>query len=254
MNFDRVLPWRNLWWWPRWKVPSFVMLHSVSDEVIDPICPNNSIRPDELRRFIVALRKEGYAFKTFKDAVESGDRWTVCLTFDDGFIDNYTTLFPILREFGVPATCFVTNRGDSEFPRSRWSEEDPIPPNAAYLTPDMIREMDASGLVEFGGHTAGHTTLARVGLDEAKREIEDNKRWLEKVLGHEVVSFCYPRGGETDEIVRLVKGAGYRYAAAMRKKMRPVATDLYRIHRQIIPRGMPTWKSVLLTTRGKWKI
>jgi len=74
------------------------------------------------------------------------------------------------------------------------------------------------------------------------------------VLGHPIVSFCYPRGGETDEIVEIVKAVGYKYAAAMVKKMRPVATDLYRIHRQIIPRGMPTWKSVLLATRGKWKL
>ena len=60
--------------------------------------------------------------------------------------------------------------------------------------------------------------------------------------------------GETDEIVSIVKGAGYKYAAAMKKKMRPVETDLFRVHRQIIPRGMPTWKSVLLATRGKWKL
>ena len=81
-----------------------------------------------------------------------------------------------------------------------------------------------------------------------------NKRWIEESLGRPIVSFCYPRGGENGEIVELVKSAGYKYAAAMKKKMRPVATDLYRIHRQIIPRGMETWKGVLLATRGKWKL
>jgi peptidoglycan/xylan/chitin deacetylase (PgdA/CDA1 family) len=118
----------------------------------------------------------------------------------------------------------------------------------------MMREMEASGLVEFGGHTAGHTTLTKVSLEDARREIVLNKEWLEKVLGHEIVSFAYPRGGESDEIVSLVKAAGYKYAAVMRKKMRPVETDYYRIHRQIISRGLETWKSVLLATRGKWKI
>ena len=50
-------------------MPSFLMLHSVGDEVVDPKCPNNTIRPDELRELIVALRKDGYTFKTFKDAL-----------------------------------------------------------------------------------------------------------------------------------------------------------------------------------------
>lgn len=230
------------------------MLHSVGDAVVDPECPNNTIWPGELRALISVLRKDGYTFKTFRDAAEHGDRWTMCLTFDDGYVDNYMVLFPILKELDCPATCFVTNRGDPDFPRERWSTEDPIPDGAAFLTADMIREMEASGLIEFGGHTAGHTTLTKVTLDEAKREIEDNKRWIEEVLGKKIVSFCYPRGGENDAIVELVKAAGYKYAAAMKKKMRPVATDFYRIHRQIIPRGMETWKSVLLATRGKWKI
>ena len=96
--------------------------------------------------------------------------------------------------------------------------------------------------------------LTRVSPEEAKREIVTNKLWIENALGHPIVSFSYPRGAENDAVVRLVEDAGYRYAAAMKKKMRPVDVDLFRIHRQIIPRGMATWKSVLLATRGRWKI
>jgi len=251
---EKWFPWRNTWWWPRWQVSSFLMLHSVGNEVTDVHCPNNTIRPCELRSLIMALREDGYSFKTFKDAVEHGDRWTACLTFDDGYVDNYTNLFPLLKELNCPATLFVTNRGDPGFPRSQWSMEDPIPPGAAFLAAGMIREMDASGIVEFGGHTAGHTTLTGVPLDVAKREIEENKHWIEKAIGHPIVSFSYPRGGNNASVIELLKSAGYRYAAAMEKKMRPVDADLFRIHRQIIPRGMATWKSVLLATRGRWKI
>ena len=250
----RILPWRNTWWWPRWKTPSFLMLHSVGESITDPCCPNNTIRPGELRRLICALRADGYSFAIFRDACASGGARTACLTFDDGWIDNYTVLFPILKELEVPATCFVTNRGDPSFPRSRWSDEDPVPGNAAFLSADMIREMDSSGLVEIGGHTAGHWTLSKLPPGVAACEIADNKRWLEAAVGHEILSFAYPRGGESEETVSLVRGAGYEFAASMRKKMRPPAEDFFRVRRQIIPRGMETWKSVLLATRGKWKI
>ena len=254
MILERFLPWRNTWWWPRWKTPSFLMLHSVGEEVVDPCCPNNTVRPGELRALVEAMRADGYSFATFRDACARGGARTACLTFDDGWADNYTVLFPILKELRVPATLFVTNRGDPSFPREKWSDEDPVPPGASYLTAEMLREMDASGLVEIGGHTAGHSTLVKIPVDGAKREIETNKSWIEGLLGHGIESFAYPRGGENDGIVALVKAAGYKYAASMKKKMRPPAEDFFRVRRQIIPRGMETWKSLLLATRGKWKI
>ena len=125
--------------------------------------------------------------------------------------------------------------------------------NDKYLR-EQLREMDASGLVEIGGHTSGHCVLTSVDLPEAREQIRANKRDLESVLGHSIVSFAYPCGGENDDIVAEVRGAGYRFAAAMVKKMRPVEIDPYRIHRQIIPRGKKTWQAYLLATRGKYKI
>lgn len=235
------------WILPPWSknVPSFLMMHAVNDRTGvyfdhgEPLGDNNYIRPSELEGFIRYAQAKGYGFSTFRNAIERPKPRTMVMTFDDGYADNYTHLLPLLKRLNVPATCFVTNQGliDPEH----------------YLTTQQIVELDRSGLVEIGGHTANHTFLKHVTLEIARKEIFENKNFLEDTIGHDVVSFCYPRGEETDEIIDIVKSSGYRYGAAMVKKMRPVETDLYRIHRQILPRGISPRHAYLLATRGKYK-
>ena len=65
------------------------------------------------RQRMLALRKGGYNVLRLGDAVERVQagtlpRRSVVLTFDDGFVDFSRIAYPILAEFGFPATVYVS--------------------------------------------------------------------------------------------------------------------------------------------------
>ena len=43
---------------------------------------------------------------------------SVVLTFDDGYVDNYTNALPILKEFGIKATVFVMPKKPRKSPKA----------------------------------------------------------------------------------------------------------------------------------------
>jgi peptidoglycan/xylan/chitin deacetylase (PgdA/CDA1 family) len=84
-----------------------------TDELVPP---GLSVAPENFRRIIETLIGKGYAFLTMSALAErlrQGDfrpgQKFVCLTFDDGFADNYTEAFPICREYGVPMTIYLVS-------------------------------------------------------------------------------------------------------------------------------------------------
>jgi peptidoglycan/xylan/chitin deacetylase (PgdA/CDA1 family) len=62
------------------------------------------------------------------------------------------------------------------------------------ITPAMVREMHASGLVEFGAHGISHVNLRLLDAAEARHEIAESRRDLEQVVGEEICHFAYPYG------------------------------------------------------------
>ena len=70
------------------------------------------------------------------------DEKSILVTFDDGYKNNYTLAFPILKKYNMKATIFLNTKfiGKDEF----------------YLNWDEIKEMYESGLVDFQLHTHSH--------------------------------------------------------------------------------------------------
>ena len=179
-----------------------------------------------LRRQLEQLARNGYETVTFRDLDRPGGaRPRIILTFDDGYEDNYTTLFPLLKEFGFTATIFMVTQLRSNAWDSTQGE-----PSMPLMTPEQAREMAAYG-VEFGGHTRTHVDVARAPIEVARAEIAGCKADLEAWLGAPVVSFAYPYGATSNTAKQLVKEAGFRYGIATKSGPRVLLEDPFQIRR-----------------------
>ena len=85
---------------------------------------------------------------------------------------------------------------------------------------DEIRRLAADPLVTIGAHTRRHYALAKLTLSEARAEIEESVRRIEREIGKPCRHFSYPYGDETSAGQRefdLVKELGLKTAVTTRK-------------------------------------
>jgi len=123
-------------------------------------------------------------------AHDTNNQSFVTISVDDGHPSDLRVA-DMLSKYGLSATFYVPAR----------NPEQPV------LTPAQVREL--SQRFEVGGHGMNHVPLQTLSDEKAWLEISDGKRWMEDLLGQQVLSFCYPRGKFGWRGARLVKKAGF---------------------------------------------
>lgn len=71
-----------------------------------------SASPSDFRNQMKFVREnfEVLSFADLNSLEQVGKKWperALIVTFDDGYLDNYTNAFPILKDLGIPATIFL---------------------------------------------------------------------------------------------------------------------------------------------------
>lgn len=148
-----------------------VMYHSVGHE--DPgwlwnelICP-----VDLFRRQLSALEARGYRAATLDDVRDARDRRTidsarrVVLTFDDGYLDNWVYVYPLLKRAGWKGVVYVNpefvDPGEELRPNLEdvWSGRCPERDlqTRGFLNWAEIGMLDRSGVLEIASHSMSHT-------------------------------------------------------------------------------------------------
>jgi len=201
------------------QAPRLIMYHEVN-----PDQPESglNIYPEHFDRQIGQLVKKGYRFLTVSELaaeIEAGaTRFykTALITFDDGFDNNYTHAFPILKKHAAKATIYLS----------------PDYQGIPFLKNSQIQEMANSGLIEFGAHTLHHVNLTKTDAKMAEQEICRSKEKVRELSGQPCLSFAYPYGRYAEEHIDMLKQAGFTSAVTTRKTPYcPDVASLYKLPR-----------------------
>ncbi|HJT23262.1 MAG TPA: polysaccharide deacetylase family protein [bacterium] len=206
-----------------------LMYHRVVEKALTNSKYNVYVTRETLEEQMRFLKDRGFETITFGDLLTRRiPEKPVILTFDDGYEDNYLYLLPLLKKYGMKAVVYIL--GDRKHKTNFWD----IPqgePEAVLLKEKQIKEMDESGLVEFGAHSMNHSKLTELKPAEIRREVEGSKKALEKLLGKPVMSFAYPFGLLNEEIKKITAEAGYTFGIAVKGRFTRFGQDLMEIRR-----------------------
>ncbi|WP_196602327.1 polysaccharide deacetylase family protein [Pectinatus frisingensis] len=139
----------------------------------------------------------------------------VLITFDDGYEDNYTNAYPILKQYHLQAAIFLISHyiGYNN-----------------YLSWQDINKMRDT--ITFEGHTFNHPYLNKINNDnELQKQLLDSKLDLEKHLGYHIDCLAYPYGAYNQHVISLLKKDGYRAAFTVNLGDDAKRDDMYQLNR-----------------------
>lgn len=177
----------------------------------------------------------GYKTITFKDLDKIGlenrrkDKYII-ITVDDGYRDNYDILYPTLKKYNMKAVIFYV----TGVKYNTWTADDLGEKKFNLMNEEEVKELHKSGLIEFGGHTLTHPSMVTLDNSTLKKEIEDNKRDIEKIIEEEIITFAYPYGHNSLRVQEMVKEAGYKYGVSTDSGTGFISDNLYDIRRTAI--------------------
>jgi peptidoglycan/xylan/chitin deacetylase (PgdA/CDA1 family) len=220
---------------------SVLVFHRVTNEIPED---GITVTPDRFRQFMAMLASEyqPVSMETVLRCIRTQQVWprrAVAVTFDDGYLDNYEVAAPILSEFKIPATFFITAGMIGTQRIAAYDRH--LAGKVPWMEKRQLKELHHAGF-EIGAHTVTHPDLGILSGDAAFREISDSKKLLEDILSAEVTSFAYPFGGSdnmSSENVELVKSAGFACCCSCYGGFVDLKSDPYNIQRI----GVTNWFS-----------
>ena len=173
----------------------------------------------------------------------------VLLTFDDGYYNNYTFAYPLLKKYNCKAVISPIG-----YPADEAVKETKQNTFYSQCTWKQLKEMSDSGLVEIQNHTYNLHHLDN-GRNGAKNNPDENFEEYKNILSNDLLKFnqrmfeeigkypesvVFPFGARSKQSIEIVQSLGFKAAFDCEEKINTLSSpkDLFYIHRFLRPNNM----------------
>ena len=177
-----------------------LMYHSISEPSAGwPV--DLCVKPAVFEEHLGYLKDKGYNVVTARQAMillksRQNVMNTIILTFDDGYEDNYTQAFPLLKKYGFRGNFFVVGKDVGK----TFNQNGII----KYMTFDQLKEMHRQGM-EIGSHTMSHDPLAVIKPNFLPWEIYQPLNLFHEKMGFWISGIAFPNGSYNDAVVAEIR-------------------------------------------------
>ena len=224
----------------------------VEDRIDLPIIMYHGLLKEEKRQgqFIISpnlfeqdlryLQENGYTTVVIADLiayVQDGKplpEKPVMLTFDDGYYNNYLYAFPLLKQYNCKMVLSPIGRYTDEYTQNKDTHA-----NYAHCSWHAVREMMASGLVEFQNHSYNLHSIdsGRKGAKKKAVEslvdyrtllVEDVMKMqtrMREETGYTPTAFVYPFGAVSSESLPILKELGFQATLICESHINAITRD-----------------------------
>ena len=248
-----------------------VAFHDVVDD--RALLDGDAVTSDRLLAFFEHLRGNGWTAVSLDDvdAARTGRRplpdKAILITFDDGYRSLYTRVFPLALAYRFPIVAALKSAWLTAPAGSLVMYGDLPVPREKFVTWDQVREMAASGLIEFASHShalhhgalgnpQGNLMPAAVTRLYANGAYEDEAAFRRRILADLTASrdllkqqtgvapraMVWPFGRYSEATVQAARDAGFRFALTLDPQ--PANAELPMALARYLPTGDPRLQEV----------
>ena len=209
----------------------FLCYHSIMRKNLDEWIPCSTIWADIFESHLQYLKNNDIKVLSMPQALEilTGKKICyermVCITFDDGYRNNLTVAWPLIKSFGYTAHFFLTSDAIGKKEPYNWdlwmkgtkvtSVPDTIPDDSLPLSEREVSLLSSEDAT-FGSHGMYHMDLRKLSQRDLKKQICEPRERIEFLTKQKINTFAYPFGYYNIEVIKTLRNQNYQWGFSVR--------------------------------------